>query len=1083
MEKREEDESRQYRQLMAEALTELESLHAQLDGYRRASSEPIAVVGMGCRFPAGANSPEEFWSLLRDGVDAMREIPPQRWDVGVYYAADADAPGKVYCRQAALVDQSMVEQFSPEFFGIAPREAERMDPQQRMLLEVCWEALEDAAFPADRVCASRTGVFVGSCTDDYLHLFNNLADPARIDGYTSLGTARSITVGRVAYLLGLEGPAIQLDTACSSSLVAVHQACASLRSGECDAALAGGVNLQLSPAWTIGLCKLKAIAPDGRCKTFDADADGFGRGEGCGVIVLRRLSDALADGDPIRAVIRGSAINHDGRSSGLTVPNQAAQERLLQRAIEAAKFKPDDIDYLEAHGTGTALGDPIEMGALAAVFHGRSRPLWVGSVKTNIGHLEAAAGIAGVIKVILALEHEAIPPHLHFRRPNPYIPWNEFPASIPTGQVPWSRGERPRAAGVSSFGFSGTNAHVILQEAPLPASTGAPERPCHLLTISAKSRASLDELVRRYLARLEGDDDPPLNDICFTAATGRTHFPFRLAVTADGREQLCQRLRAVLCGKPSEGLSLGTVENPSEGNRLPVWPQPEDLEQSDVARLIAIAADRYVRGLPIHWESFYRGSGGRRIALPTYPFDRRRCWPSPSGVGSPGFSMATEQLEHPLLGRRVHTAAAPQVVVFESSLSAREPSYLADHRFGDTVILPATAQLETIAAAGHTLWQGHGIVIEQVAFQSALTLRPDESRIAQTLLTPEPWGYRAELFSRPSRIEGTDSPAWVRHGSGKVTSVESVCPAVPIDRLRSKFVEEVSIAEVYERIGRQGLHYGPSFRLLCRAWRGPGEALGEVVLQEDSAIEARGYWFHPGLLDACLHVIAALPETDRPTPLLPVALQRFEILGRPGARLWSHATLRAVGDSTAATGFMADVEIIDVEGRRIARLQGLQFRELPATSSQISEPLAEAAPPPGPAPWLARLEHVPPGNRERLLVSLLRAEVAGVLGWESADRVSVKQSMLDMGMDSLGAVELQSRLQKALGCDLPLTLAIDHPNVQSLAGYIVQQLHLGTEMPTGQDDREEAADDGRRLAELSDEEVQTLLKVRYHHLF
>ena len=331
MERHEDDASR-YRRLMTEALVELESLQAQLGRLRSAASEPIAVIGMGCRLPGGANDPEAFWSLLRDGVDAVGEIPAERWDIDAYYSADPSVPGTVYCRHAALLEQAVVERFSPEFFGIAPREAERMDPQQRMLLEVCWEALEDAALPTDRVRGSRTGVFVGSCTDDYLQLFNNLADPARIDGYSSLGTARCIAVGRIAYLLGLEGPAIQLDTACSSSLVAVHQACASLRNGECDAALAGGVNLQLSPVWTIGLCKLQAIAPDGRCKTFDIAANGFGRGEGCGIVVLRRLSDAVAAGDPIRAIIRGSAINHDGRSSGLTVPSQAAQEKLLRQA-------------------------------------------------------------------------------------------------------------------------------------------------------------------------------------------------------------------------------------------------------------------------------------------------------------------------------------------------------------------------------------------------------------------------------------------------------------------------------------------------------------------------------------------------------------------------------------------------------------------------------------------------------------------------------------------------------------------------------------------------------------------------------
>ncbi|MBM4093251.1 MAG: polyketide synthase, partial [Planctomycetes bacterium] len=412
--------ARDYGTLMKQALIELDALQRQLDELRRARTEPIAVVAMACRFPGGAHDLDSFWALLREGVNTVAEVPRGRWDLETYYDPDPDVPGKVYCRRAALLDQSVVEQFDPAFFGIAPREAERMDPQQRILLEVCWEALENAGVPADSVTGSRTGLFVGSCTDDYLQLFNNVADPERIDGYSSLGTARCITVGRVAYLLGVAGPVVQLDTACSSSLVAVHQACQSLRSGDSDMILAGGVNLQLSPAWSIGLCKLKALSPDGCCRAFDAGANGFVRGEGCGMIVLKRLSDALEHGDRVLAVIRGTAVNHDGRSSGLTVPNPAAQEQLLRRALDAAGLQPDDVDYIEAHGTGTALGDPIEMAALGAVFGGRDRPLWVGSLKTNIGHLEGAAGIAGLIKTVLALQHRELPPHLHFREPNPH---------------------------------------------------------------------------------------------------------------------------------------------------------------------------------------------------------------------------------------------------------------------------------------------------------------------------------------------------------------------------------------------------------------------------------------------------------------------------------------------------------------------------------------------------------------------------------------------------------------------------------------------------------------------------------------
>lgn len=351
-----------YRQLIQQALVRLEDLKRKLDASERARSEPVAIVGMGCRYPGGADTPGKFWDLLRSGRDAVAEIPPERWDVRAYYDPTSSQAGSVYTKHAALLDQRMIEEFDPQFFGIAPREAAAMDPQQRMLLEVCWEALEHAGVPALGLRGSAVGLYVGLCTDDYLHLHNNRNNPEHIDAYTSLGTARSIAVGRVSYVMGWEGPAVQLDTACSSALMAIHLACQSLRAGECELALAGAVNLQLSPVWTVGLCRLKALSPTGHCRAFDADADGFVRGEGCGIVMLKRLSDAERDGDRILAIVRGGAVNHDGRSGGLTVPNERAQQKLLAAALKQAKIEPGEVSYIEAHGTGTLLGDPIEMG-------------------------------------------------------------------------------------------------------------------------------------------------------------------------------------------------------------------------------------------------------------------------------------------------------------------------------------------------------------------------------------------------------------------------------------------------------------------------------------------------------------------------------------------------------------------------------------------------------------------------------------------------------------------------------------------------------------------------------------------------
>ncbi|MGK7875122.1 MAG: SDR family NAD(P)-dependent oxidoreductase [Xenococcaceae cyanobacterium] len=535
-------------------LDALKGARSQLEEIQRQKREPIAIVGMGCRFPGGVKDPLSFWQFLKDGGDGISEIPASRWDVEHYYDPDPDVPGKMYTRYGGFLQE--VDGFDAEFFGISPREAVAMDPQQRLLLEVSWEALENAGLAAEKLSGSQTGAFLGICFEDYSRFSLNSGDATQIDAYSSLGNTRSIAAGRLAYILGLQGPAFFLDTSCSSSLLAVHLACQSLRLGECNLALAGGVNLMLSPEVTIGFCKLKALAADGRCKTFDASADGYVRGEGCGIVILKRLSDAVADGDNILAVIRGSAVNHDGKSNGLTAPNGSAQEALLEQALKNAGVKPNEIQYVEAHGTGTSLGDPIEVLALGKVL-GQNRStnefLKIGSVKTNFGHLEGAAGVAGLMKVVLALQYQQIPPHLHLTNPNPYIPWEKLPIAVPTQLTPFPSGKKRRLAGVSSFGMSGTNVHIILEESSLQfknqnrvALRGTKQSqfksPLHILTLSAQTSSALSELASSYQTYLENNPELELADICYTASIGRNHFDHRLAAIASESAELAEKL-------------------------------------------------------------------------------------------------------------------------------------------------------------------------------------------------------------------------------------------------------------------------------------------------------------------------------------------------------------------------------------------------------------------------------------------------------------------------------------------------------------------------------------------------------------
>ena len=542
---------------LRDALLALQKMRSRLESLEKAQREPIAIVGMGCRYPADINTPEQFWTFLRNGGDAIREVPKSRWDLDQYYDPDVDVPGKISTRWGGFVEQP-IDRFDATFFGISPREARSMDPQQRMLLEVAWETLDHAGIVPGWVAGNAVGVYVGMTMQDYLMLQANRIDPNQIDAYHTTGGVFNAAVGRISYLLGLNGPCLAVDTACSSSLVSVHLAVQALRNGECDLALAGGVNVMLVPEMVISMTKAHMLAPDGHCKTFDARADGFVRGEGCGMVALKRLGDAVNDGDRIFAVIRGSALNHGGSSSGFTVPNKLAQAALLRDALKNAGVQPEQLSYIETHGTGTSLGDPIEIRALAEVLHkGRTpdAPLMLGSVKTNFGHLEAGAGIIGLMKLALSVYHAEIPPHLHLETPNPYIQWDEMPMRVPTEITPWNG---TRIGGVSSFGASGTNAHVIVEAGPelQPLSEDLPEQ-AHLLTFSASTDAALRDYAEAYYRFLSGAEVPELRDLTYTANTRRTLFNDRLAVVGATHNEMAEALATYLNGEPRGNILSG----------------------------------------------------------------------------------------------------------------------------------------------------------------------------------------------------------------------------------------------------------------------------------------------------------------------------------------------------------------------------------------------------------------------------------------------------------------------------------------------------------------------------------------------
>ncbi|MEP7052422.1 MAG: type I polyketide synthase, partial [Pseudomonadota bacterium] len=543
------------------AFIALEETRAELKAAQDAAREPIAIIGMGCRIPGDGDDAASFWRILEQELDAIGPLPAARWDVEALYHPDPEHVGTIATRGGGFLRN--VTDFDPAFFGITRREAQGMDPQQRLLLEVCWEALENAAQAPDRLERSKTGVYVGLCGNDYAQLELETRDRALLDAHFPSGIAHSVASGRISYLLGLQGPSLTVDTACSSSLVAIHLACQALRANDCQMALAGGVNLILSPDLYIALSHARMLSPDGRCRTFDAAANGFARGEGSGVVVLKRLSQAQADGDRILAVILGSAVNQDGASSGLTAPNGPAQEAVLQEALARAGVEPRLVSYIEAHGTGTQLGDPLELRALGAVFapdRPAQRPLSVGSIKTNVGHLEAAAGVTGLIKVVLSLQREAIPAHLHHVTPTPHIAWDELRLHVPSKLTPWQPIEGRRVAGVSSFGFSGTNAHIVLEQAPARATPRAPRvARRHSFVLSAFDAASLRAQAARHAAALSGFSDAQLADVCFTAAVARAHHPERAAISATTIHELREGLLGLAAGADVPGLRKARV--------------------------------------------------------------------------------------------------------------------------------------------------------------------------------------------------------------------------------------------------------------------------------------------------------------------------------------------------------------------------------------------------------------------------------------------------------------------------------------------------------------------------------------------
>ena len=863
------------------ALLAIERLEARLAAMERAAHEPIAIVGLGCRFPGGIADPEALWAKTVAGVDLITERPPGRRPVAV--------PGHEGTRWGGFLAE--VDRFDAAFFSVAPREAASLDPQHRLLLEVAWESLERANLPADQLEGTRTGVFVGLMGNDYRDYYP--PDPAARDAYHATGSYAAFAAGRLSYALGLQGPCMTLDTACSSSLVALHLACQSLRAGECDVALAGGVNLILSPSSMHASAKTNALSLDGRCYPFDARANGFARAEGCGVAVLVRLADAVAAGHDIAALVRGSAVNQDGRSTGLTAPNALAQQAVLQQALTLAQVPAASIGFVEAHGTGTALGDPLEIEALRAVIGG-ARPngdsCWVGTIKGAMGHAEGAAGIAGLIRAVQAIRHRTIPPQVRFQTLNPRIRLAGSALAIAEQARQWQASEGPLRAGVSSFGMSGTNAHVVLEEAP-PRDRAETTAPSPLvLPLSARSDGALWDLAAAYAEVLmrQGVD---LGAVARTAALGRSHHRHRAVFTGAQPSDFIAHLQSLARGEAPAGEEGAGTGSPY--------------------------AARYLAGEVIDWSSLYRGSGGL-VDVPTYPWQRSRFWEAP-------LPEQAARGSHPLLGPHQRSSVEPDTHSWETIVSPANMPFLADHRVRDVPVVPAAALVEMIRAAGEQALQAD---VEVHALGLSEPLVVESPRRVQVVL-------QMAGASGDVRVSSLRQGQWLRHAVASVHPLASEPAAVEaIGAIRARCAHAETASAAYARFERRGLGFGRSFRRLEQLWHGDDEALAPLGLDRDSA----DYVLHPTLLDAALQVLAARLLAVHPGTLVIRRIGAVLVHGLPRDAVWSHATV---------TGALrGDVVLRDASGAALVELRGVEVAKVASAHAPLLQMVYRQSPPP-----------------------------------------------------------------------------------------------------------------------------------------
>ncbi|MEU9148270.1 beta-ketoacyl synthase N-terminal-like domain-containing protein [Streptomyces sp. NPDC048349] len=1036
---------------LVKALSAVRTLRGRLDALEQKRHEPIAIVGMGCRLPGGVGSPADFWQMISSGTDAITRVPGERWDADAFYDPDPNAPGRTTMRFGGFIDG--VDRFDPYFFGISPREAARMDPQQRHFLEVAWEALEDAGLPREKLQGSATGVFVGANASDYLQM--QLEDPAGLDTYTVVGGTNCIISNRLSYQLDLRGPSMTVDTACSSSLVAVHLACQSLRTQECSTAVAAGMNLILSPTMTIAHSKGLPLAPDGRCKTFDARADGYTRGEGVGVLVLKRLSDATRDGDRIWAVIRGSAVNQDGLTNGLTAPSGLSQRDVIKAALRSARLEPSQVTLLEAHGTGTSLGDPIEVEALQEVYGAADAgggSCALGSVKTNIGHLEAGAGLAGLIKVALSIHHRAIAPHLHLEEVNPHISLAGGRLRIPTEAASWDVPAERRHGAVSSFGAGGTNAHVVLGPAPqqeaaaqagaaaqAPAS-GVPQAADGpwLLPVYAGTAEALVPMARAWRDHLQAEDTrrEPFSALVHAASTRRTRHPHRLAVAASSHAEAAERLDMWLADKSPAAVVTGRTGRDISDKVVFVFPG-QGAQRAGMGRELMRVCPVFRAAVTECDEAFKRWTDGGFSVIDTImgledgaPLER-------IDVIQPAlFALAVG------LSARARAFGVTPDAVVGHSMGEVAAAYVAGVLSLDDaarIICRRSFLLRRISGQGAMLVVG-------LPFDQATELVADHSDRVSVAVSNSPTS--TVLSGDPDVLAGLAQLLGARNVFCRHVKVDVASHSPQVDALREDLLAELEGIE--PRAGTV-----PVLSTVTGEWcDGSGF---DAAYWAGNLREPVLFWDAVGALIDSDHGVF-VEMSPHPT-LLSAVEQAFEHSGREGLALPSmrrdepepHGLLEVLGALHAHGLPTRLADLLPAAPARPVPLpaytwqhESFWFRPsgaagpVPQGARAAAEPGPDAAEGRGQQPALvAAVAAAEPGEaRAELVRDQVAAAVAGTLEL-SSDRVDRTAGFFQMGMDSTLARDARLRLEALIGRRLPATVMFEHPSVEALSAHLL----------------------------------------------